>query len=170
MLFRSWLYTTTEGYTNPGPWAEIRMFAKRLLGGLFEDTADHFLVVFYAVDEENKTLKIKADDEFDESAWVKANPLMDVNPHLKAAIQKEAIEAKQMPSKLAEFRIKRLNRPASTAEGWVDLTKWQECSGPVDLDWLAQYPCWGGLDLASTTDLCSFRLIWNVEEIGRAHV
>ena len=164
-----WLYTTTEGYTNPGPWAEIRMFAKRLLGGLFEDTADHFLVVFYAVDEENESLKIKADDELDESAWVKANPLMDVNPHLKAAIQKEAIEAKQMPSKLAEFRIKRLNRPASTAEGWVDLTKWQECSGPVDLDWLAQYPCWGGLDLASTTDLCSFRLIWNVEGVIYTH-
>lgn len=158
-----WLYTTTEGYTNPGPWAEIRMFAKRLLSGVFGHTADHFLVVFYAVDEENKTLRIKADDEFDESAWIKANPLMDVNPHLLAAIRKEAVEAKQMPSKLAEFRIKRLNRPASTAEGWVDLTKWAACGGEVDLDWLADYPCWGGLDLASTTDIAAFRLVWKVD-------
>jgi len=160
-----WLYTTTEGYTNPGPWAEIRMFAKRLLEGVFKNTADHFLVVFYAVDEANKTLRIKEDDEFDESCWIKANPLMDVNPNLLDAIRKDAVEAKQMPSKLAEFRIKRLNRPASTADGWIDLTKWQKCSGAVDLDWLAQFPCYGGLDLASTTDLCSFRLVWDVEGI-----
>ena len=160
-----WLYTTTEGYTNPGPWAEIRMFAKRLLAGVFGTAADHFLVVFYAVDEENKTLGIKADDEFDERCWIKANPLMDANPHLLAAIRKEAVEAKQMPSKLAEFRIKRLNRPASTAGGWVDLTKWQACGGAVDLEWLREYPCFGGLDLASTTDLCSFRLVWNVDGV-----
>lgn len=137
-----WLYTTTEGYTNPGPWGEMRQFAKRLLAGVFGTTADHFLVVFYAVDEENKTLKIKADDEFDERVWIKANPLMDANKHLLSAIRKEAVEAKQMPSKLAEFRIKRLNRPASTATGWVDLSKWNKCSGNVDLDWLEQYPCW----------------------------
>jgi phage terminase large subunit-like protein len=164
-----WLYTTTEGYTNPGPWAEIRQFAKRLLSGLFENTADHFLVVFYAVDDDDKTMGIKADDEFDESVWIKANPLMDVNPHLLDAIRKEAIEAKQMPSKLAEFRIKRLNRPASTADGWIDLTKWQACSGPVDLDWLEDYPCWGGLDLASTADIAALRLAWNVDGVIYTH-
>lgn len=158
-----WLYTTTEGYINPGPWGEIRMFAKRLLEGVFGTTADHFLVVFYAVDDENKTLGIKADDEFDEACWIKANPLIDVNPHLLAAIRKEAVEARQMPSKLAEFRIKRLNRQASTADGWIDLTKWQACGGKVDLEWLKGYPCFGGLDLASTTDLASLRLIWPVE-------
>lgn len=160
-----WLYTTTEGYTNPGPWAEMRQFAKRLLAGVFGTTADHYLVVFYAVDEENKTLRIKADDEFDESCWIKANPLMDSNPHLLSAIRKEAVEAKQMPSKMAEFRIKRLNRPASTASGWVDLTKWGKCGGAVDLQWLAQYPCWAGLDLASTTDFTSFRLVWDVDGV-----
>lgn len=158
-----WLYTTTEGYINPGPWGEIRMFAKRLLSGVFGTTADHFLVVFYAVDDEDKTLGIKADDEFDESCWIKANPLMDVNPHLFSAIRKEAVEARQMPSKLAEFRIKRLNRQASTADGWIDLNKWKACGGKVDLEWLKDYPCWGGLDLASTTDLAALRLVWPVE-------
>lgn len=160
-----WLYTTTEGYTNPGPWADIRHFAKQILSGILGTTADHFLIVFYAVDDEDKRLGIKADDEFDESCWVKANPLMDVNPHLLTAIRKESVEAKQMPSKLAEFRIKRLNRAASTADGWVDLNKWQACGGEVDLDWLEEYPCYGGLDLASTADLCAFRLVWNVEDV-----
>lgn len=150
-----WLYTTTEGYTNPGPWGEIRLFCKKLLEGVFGDTADHFLALFWAVDDE--------DSEFDEKSWIKANPLIDVNPHLLEAIRKEAVEAKQMPSKLAEFKIKRLNRPSSTAEGWIDLVKWQQCGGPVDLEWLASYRCYGGLDLASTRDMCAFRLVWVVD-------
>lgn len=164
-----WLYTTTEGYTNAGPWGELRQFASRLLAGVFGTEADHFLVLFYALDNENKTDGIEADDEFDSSKWVKANPLMDVNPHLLSAIEKEALEAKHMPSKLAEFRIKRLNRPASTADGWVDLTKWNLCDGHVDLNWLRNYPCWAGLDLSSTTDLTSFRLVWKVDGVIYTH-
>lgn len=152
-----WLYTTTEGYTNPGPWGELRQFAKQVLEGVLGTNADHFLAIFYAVDD--------GDDEFDESAWPKANPLMDANPHLLKAIRKEAVEAKQMPSKLAEFKIKRLNRPASSATGWVDLTKWQRCGGKVDLDWLEGQPCWGGLDLASTLDLTAWRLVWKVDGV-----
>lgn len=152
-----WLYTTTEGYSNPGPWAELRQFAFQLLEGVFGNEGDHFLALFYAIDEE--------DDEFDESAWVKANPLIGSNPHLLTAIRKEAVEAKAMPSKLAEFRIKRLNRSASTAMGWVDLPKWQACDGTVDLDWLAQYPCTGAFDLASTMDLTSWRLVWLIDGV-----
>lgn len=164
-----WLYTTTEGYTNPGPWAEIRQFAKRLLAGVFDQTADHYLAVIFSVDDENKTLGIRADDEFDESCWIKANPLIEKNPYLLEAIRREAIEAKQMPSKLAEFRIKRLNRPSSTAEGWINLNHWAACDAPVDLDWLAQFPCTGGLDLASNSDIAAFRLVWNVDGILYTH-
>ncbi|WP_313243757.1 terminase large subunit [Stenotrophomonas rhizophila] len=149
-----WLFTTTEGYANPGPWSEIRQFATQLLEGVFGETADHFLAIFFAVD--------KDDADFDEKAWHKANPLMDVNPHLLAAIRKESVEAKAMPSKLAEFQIKRLNRPAAAANGFILLPKWNACAGEVDLDALKDAPCWGGLDLASTRDLTSLRLVWRV--------
>lgn len=150
-----WLYTTTEGYINEGPWSEIRHFAKQLLKGVLGDTADHFLAIIYAIDEK--------DTEFDESAWIKANPLMDVNPHLADAIRKESVEAKQMPSKMAEFKIKRLNRQAASAEAWIDLNRWDKCGGDIDLDWLRNYPCWAGLDLASTRDLTSWRLLWRID-------
>ena len=151
-----WLFTTTEGYANPGPWSEIRQFATQLLEGVFGDAADHFLAIFFAVDKE--------DGDFDEKAWHKANPLMDVNPHLLAAIRKESIEAKAMPSKLAEFQIKRLNRPAAAANGFILLPKWNACHGVVDLDALKNVPCWGGLDLASTRDLASLRLVWRLDD------
>lgn len=149
------LYATTEGYETPGPWPELRTFAKQVLEGIIE--ADHFLAVYYAIDDE--------DDEFDERVWIKANPLIEVNPILLEEIKKEAIEAKGMPGKQAEFRIKRVNRQSSTSRGKIIYDKWKTCDGEVDLDWLISYPCWGGLDLASTQDLTSFRLLWLVDNI-----
>jgi phage terminase large subunit-like protein len=152
-----WLYTTTEGYTNAGPWQDLRKFCQQILEGIFGYTTDHFLVVYFALDKE--------DEDFDETKLIKANPLIDVNPHLLTAIKKEAVEAKQMPSKLSEFKIKRLNRPASVADGAVDIRKWDLNSGAVDLKYLKKFPCYGGLDLASTTDLTVFRLVWVVGDL-----
>ena len=157
-----WLYTTTEGYPNPGPWADLRRFARQLLQGIFGNAADHFLAMIFGVDDDDKTAGIKADEDFDESVWCKANPLIDVNPHLLEAIRKDAVEAKAMPSKLAEFRIKRLNRQSAGESAWVNLTKWNACSVEVKLDELLSVPCYGGLDLASVSDLCSFRLVWRI--------
>lgn len=144
------LYTTTEGYENPGPWAEIRGFAQQLLQGLVK--GEHFLACFFAVDDK--------DDDFAEETWIKANPLMTVNPHLASEIRKEAAEARSMPGRLAEFRIKRLNRRASSAEAWVNLTKWNKGNRPVELKAMRGLRCWAGLDLASTTDMCAWRLLW----------
>lgn len=161
------LFCTTEGYESAGPWPELRHFAKQVLEGTLE--ADHFLVVYYSLDEEDKATGAPADGDFDESAWIKANPLMDVNPLLLKEMRKEAIEAKAMPGRYAEFKIKRLNRPSSIAGGWVNLVKWKACGGAVDLSALKSHPCWGGLDLASTRDLTSFRLVWHVEGIWYTH-
>lgn len=149
------LFTTTEGYETPGPWPEQRRFAQQVLEGIIE--ADHFFAVIYALDPD--------DPEFDERYWQKANPLMDVNPLLVEELRKIALEAKQMPGTLAEFRIKRLNRPASVVDGYVDLLKWKKCDGAVDLDALRGVPCWGGLDLNSTRDLAALRLIWKVGDV-----
>jgi phage terminase large subunit-like protein len=154
------LYTTTEGYENPGPWGEIRHFAQQLLEGVVE--ADHFLAVYYSLDIENKSEGIEADDDFDETKWIKANPLMEVNPLLMKEIAKEAVEARSMPGRHAEFKIKRLNKSSSVVGGWTNLALWTACTGKVDLKAMRKYPCWGGLDLANTRDLASLRLVWDV--------
>jgi phage terminase large subunit-like protein len=148
------LYTTTEGYENAGPWPEIRTFAHQVLEGLVE--ADHFLAVYYGLDE--------SDDDFDESAWIKANPLLGVSVTLDK-MREYANEAKQQPGALAEFRIKRLNRRASSSEGFVDLLRWRKCDAPVQLDKLEGAECWAGLDLASTRDMCALSLVWRVESM-----
>jgi phage terminase large subunit-like protein len=161
-----WLYTTTEGYETPGPWPEMRNYAHQLLNGILE--ADNFLALIFTVDEQigqpGDPNYRPADEDFDESAWVKANPLMEVNPILASAIRQDAAEAKQMPGRHAEFKIKRLNRASSVAQGWTNIIKWKACGGPVDLEMLKPYACWGGLDLAATTDLAAYRLVWRVED------
>lgn len=146
-----WLYTTTEGYENPGPWGELRNFGIQILERVLE--ADHFLVVYFALDDD--------DDDFDESAWPKANPLFFTNPHMRREMSKLASNAKAMPGALAEFQIKRLNRRAAAANTWVNLVKWRRCAGPVDLSSMAGLPCVGAFDLASTTDLAAWRLLWH---------
>lgn len=160
------LFTTTEGYETAGPWPELRQFAKQILEGTVE--ADHFFVVFYALDDEQgkkgEPDYVPADDEFDEAKWIKANPLIEVNPTLFKKIQEEASEAKRLPGRLAEFRIKRLNRSSATAGAWINLLQWKQCSGPVNLDALTGKACYGGLDLASTRDIASFRLVWHMDQ------
>jgi phage terminase large subunit-like protein len=153
------MFTTTEGYETPGPWPEMRKFGQQVLEGVVQ--ADHLLALIYAIDD--------ADDEFDESKWGKANPLLDANPMLLEAIRKDAKEALAMPGRHAEFLIKRMNRQSSTAQGWIDLQKWKKCAKAVPLDELKDWPCWGALDLASTRDLCSFRLVWKKHNVIYTH-
>lgn len=162
-----WLYTTTEGYETPGPWPELRQFAYQVLHGIVE--ADHFFPLIFAVDDEigkpGDANYRPADDDFDESKWIKANPLMTVNPVLLDQIRKAAQEAKQMPGRHAEFRIKRLNRQSASQKAWIDLERWKRCGGAVDLKALIGKPCWAGLDLASTRDLAALRFLWRVDGI-----
>jgi phage terminase large subunit-like protein len=148
-----WLYTTTEGYETPGPWPELRNYAKQVLRGLFR--ADHFLACIWALDDDDPE-----DDELNEDKWVKANPLLPVNAPLLNEMRKLAVNARAMPGMMAEFRVKRLNRQAAAAAAWVDLHKWRRCGGPVDLEALRGAPCWGAFDLATTRDMTAWRLLW----------
>lgn len=147
------LYTTTEGYENAGPWRDIRHTAKIILEGVVK--ADHFLIIYFAVDDE--------DDEFDEECWHKANPFLASSPELLKAIRDDAAEARIMPTKMAEFRIKRLMRPSESAEGAINLLKWKRCNGELPWQKLQTAPCFGGLDLASTSDLNAFALVWIID-------
>jgi phage terminase large subunit-like protein len=147
-----WLYTTTEGFETPGPWPELREFAKRILQGVVK--ADHYLAVLWTMEED--------DDELDESKWPKANPLIWVNPDILRVMRELAIEARNVPSTMAEFRIKRCNLPAASAQGLFNLRRWNRCAGAVDLDYLAKSgaKCFASIDLASTGDMNAWRLLW----------
>jgi phage terminase large subunit-like protein len=155
-----YLYVTTEGYTNAGPWPDQRDFMKKVLEGVVE--ADHYLGVLYVIDD--------ADEELDPTVWIKANPLLVSNPRLLKRIQEEALEAAHKPSTMAEFRTKRCNRPSAGAAAWVDLAKWKRCSAHVDDAELVGWPCWAALDLSSTTDTTAAAVVWRLNGAWAARV
>jgi phage terminase large subunit-like protein len=154
------LYVTTEGYLKAdSPWPEIRMYIQQILSGARE--ADNFFGVIFSIDDN--------DDEFDETKWIKANPIIEVNPNMLKTIAEDALEAQAMPSKMAEFRIKRLNRPSAAAEAHIDLRKFEENKTVLPLDELEGYPCWLSLDLSATRDLTSLRMLWLVGDEYHTH-
>lgn len=140
---------TTAGYNVMGVCFEQRSFVAKVLEGLVE--ADHYWGVIFTLDED--------DDEFDERCWIKANPNLDVSVQ-REELRGYAAEARANPGTHGEFKTKRMNVWTTAREGHVNITLWQRCGGEVDLRALEGRACWGGLDLASTTDLTSFRLVW----------
>lgn len=157
------LFVTTEGHLLANsPWPDIRMFCQQALSGARpKEETDHFMGIIFSIDDD--------DDEFDSTKWIKANPIMEVNPILMSKIKEAAIEAQAMPSKMAEFRIKRLNRPSAAAEAHVDLRQFEQNKTVLPLDELEGYPCWLSLDLSATRDLTSLRMLWLVGDEYHTH-
>lgn len=114
----------------------------------------------FVVDEEKQTARRKDDDWADESAWRKANPMLDAvhSPDyartlledLRAACQK----ARSMASEQAEFRTKRCNQWLNADVAWMDMHAWSQC-GDADLseDEFVGAECCLGLDAAFKTDV-----------------
>ena len=99
------------------------------------------------------------DDWRDERVWKKANPNLGVSIPLKY-LREQVAEAKGMPSK--QNTVLRLNFCIWTEQAtrWLDMTQWMQCAGQVDERALEGRMCYGGLDLASTRDLCALALVF----------
>ncbi|HEV7522153.1 MAG TPA: terminase TerL endonuclease subunit [Candidatus Angelobacter sp.] len=108
----------------------------------------------------------------DEKVWIKANPNLGVSIHLKY-LREQVAEALGMPSQ--QNICMRLNFCAWTEQSvrWMPMDLWDACSGPaIDVNnlesvleqmvpkHLAGKRCYGGLDLASTSDLAPLSLIF----------
>lgn len=144
---------TTAGYFIDGVCYEQRTLAMKILEGLIE--ADHYFAFICTLDE--------GDDEFDERVWIKSNPNLFASVNIDS-LRRHAAEARASPESHAEFKTKKLNVWTTAKSAHVNITLWKKCNGPVDLDELEGVPCWGAFDLAATSDLTSFRLVWKVDD------
>ncbi len=147
------LQITTAGHNHEGVCYDQRSLLTKILEGVVE--AEHFWGVIYTLDLD------PPDDPFDPAVWGKANPLLGVSIQL-AELQGYAIEAQNSNESAYEFKTKRVNIWLTARGGHIKIEQWRRCSGPVDLDQLRGERCWGGLDLAATTDMCAFRLLWRI--------
>lgn len=173
-----WIVLTTAG-DDPDRksigW-EIHLQCRRILAaragtGPIEDDNPVWLPVMYGLpDDPDECAKI---DIYDEAVWRQCNPSIGVTIPLRT-IRQEAREARQSEAKERLFRWLRLNQWIATKSvGWLPLTLYDKTQWHVPKleesykgnqlrremrRILRGKKCFGGLDLATTTDLAAFVL------------
>lgn len=136
---------TTAGVRQESIGYEQHKYAQQIIDGTIIDTS--FFAKIYAAD--------KDDDWTDPEVWKKANPSFGITIN-EEDFAHECQEAQASPRKENNFRRYRLNQWTEQAERWLSLDKWDACDDePIDFK---GYDVYGGLDLASTTDVASLAL------------
>lgn len=148
-----YFFITTAGNDVNTICYEQHQKAKDILEGRKIDPT--FYPVIYGADE--------ADDWTSEKTWRKANPSLGDTigmDKVRAACE----SAKQNPAEENAFRQLRLNQWVKQAVRWMPMEKWDRCAFAVDEESLRGRVCYGGLDLASTTDITAFVLVFPPED------
>ncbi len=146
---------TNSGYDQTTVCWEHHDYSTKVLQGVLQN--DAWFAYIAALD--------KGDQPFDdETCWRKANPNLGVSV-TPEYLREQVLEARNIPSKRS--LVLRLNfcRWTQASENWVDLDKWDQCGQPVDEALLADRPCYGGLDLASVSDINA--LVWLFPPVER---
>lgn len=151
---------TTAGFDRESICWEQHEYARRVLAGVLDDP--EFFAYIAAADE--------GDDWQDPAVWAKANPGygITVKPEY---LEAECRRAAQVPAYQNTFRRLHLNQWTQQDTRWLDLNAWDQC-GKFEFDarQLDGMTCYGGLDLASTSDLAAFVLVFPPEVDGLPYI
>jgi len=145
---------TTAGFDRHTICWELHDYAQKVLNGVIDDP--EFLPVIYAAPDDA--------DWTDPTVWELANPSLGVTVY-RDYLEAESNRAKETPGYVNTFRRLHLNQWTESSARWLDLEAWNECGETVDPAELVGQPCWGGLDLSTTTDLSAFVLVFP-REVG----
>jgi len=140
---------STAGIDRGGLCMELYEYGKRVRDGVIDDKT--FLPVIYEAPMDA--------DPFDVETWRTANPNLGVSVRMDY-FERMAAEARILPTSEIAFKQLHLNQWVSSFDGWVTDSDWMLSAGDVDMSELAGEPCFGGLDLAATSDVCSFVLVF----------
>ncbi len=147
------LNITTAGMDHHGIGHEVYDYACKVRDGAVTDNT--FLPWIYEAGK---------DDPWDEEAtWEKANPALGSFRN-KDELQALCKKAKEVPALESAFRRLYLNQWVSAESTWIGIDKWDACAGTVDIEQLKDRPCYGGLDLSTTTDISSLCLVFPNED------
>lgn len=150
------IITTADDGRVGTAYSEVRTYCEQLADGVFTDPT--FYGVIWAADE--------SDDPFAESTWKKANPGYGISP-TREFIQSEARIALNSPVNLANFQRLHLGIRTKQQTKYIQLKVWDRNASLVTEEKLKQKTCYGGLDLASTSDLCA--LAWDFPDGTGGH-
>lgn len=137
-------------------YAERRSYVEKVATGTIRD--DSLYGVVWSADED--------DDPFAEDTWRKANPGYGISPSVEY-LEAAAHKAKGSPASLASFKRLHLGIRTGQDSRYFTLGVWDANAGIIDPLSLAGAEAYGGLDLASTSDLTAFAIV--VPDHGGGH-
>lgn len=148
---------TTAGFDTSGVCFEQRAFVIKVLEGTIQ--ADHAFGIIFTLDQADDygDGRDTGDDPFDETKWIKANPMLGVTPTLKS-MRDEAIDAKASPAAEGGFQTKRLNIWLNAASRWLNMEQWRRCQRKIEWSDFEGLDCWIGADLADKDDITALVL------------
>lgn len=139
--------TTADDGRRNSPYSKKRDRMEKLCKGIYSN-ANEYAVIFAAP---------KSADPFKEETWRRANPGYGVSP-TKEFMMAEAQAAKDSPLQLARFLRLNLNVRTKQTTKFISQRAWNANRHEFTEASLAGKPCFGGLDLASVSDLSA--LCW----------
>ena len=139
--------TITTAGTFQGACYQLQKTVKEILDGVKKDPAQFGII--YELDE--------GDDWKTQRNWKKANPSLGATVTLDG-LKKQYVQAKNIGgSYQTEFKIKHLNTWVSASKTWIPAEAWAANEEKAEVTGL---PCFGGLDLASVSDLTALVLLY----------
>ncbi len=143
------LAITTAGFDRQSLCWQLHDYTEKLLARLVDD--DSFFGTIYGLDE--------GDDWESESNWYKANPNLGVSKKLDD-LRRLSARARELPAQLNAFLRLHLNVWTQVEDRWLAPETWAGCDHAVDEEALVGRQAFGGLDLATTTDVAAWVLVF----------
>jgi len=141
---------TTAGFDRNSICWEQHEYGRKILDKIIQDPT--FLPVIYSAPEEA--------DWTNKKVWRKCNPALGAFRDIEEMIS-FCEKAKETPTLENTFRRLYLNQWTQQETRWLSLAKWDACAGEkIKPDDLIGRSCYGGLDLASTTDIAALVLVF----------
>lgn len=129
--------------------SELVDYGLRVQSGDVVDPSFHLTI--YAAPEDA--------DPWSPDTWLLANPAIGDFRSLED-VQRQAGQARLVPSKEAAFRNLILNQRVSAVSRFIHKAEWDANAGAIDLAALEGRECYAGLDLGATRDLTAFVMVF----------
>ncbi|MCB1499721.1 MAG: terminase large subunit [Bauldia sp.] len=147
---------TNSGFDKKSVCGQEHDYSIEVVTGVVDN--DAWFAFIASVDDDDEPFE-------DESCWIKANPNLGVSIQ-PTYIREQVQEARGMPSK--EGLVRRLHFCQWTGSDSAAIPRelWTAAQKEFDAGALTErdVPCYGGLDLSRTRDLCAFTLTWLLDQ------
>jgi phage terminase large subunit-like protein len=147
------LITTTAGFNRESPCFNYRKVLIDVLEGRKQD--ESVFPLLFCLDEN--------DDWQDKKNWTKSNPNLGITPYHEYMEDQFNKAVNEGASKQIQFLTKNLNVWTTTSSVWISQQYIERSRLFLPESALEGKLCYGGLDLASTRDICAFVLIFPIQ-------